>query len=307
MRIAITGAGGYVGAALVDALAASAAHDVLAVTRPGGTALAFPPGVTHKAADLADRDATANALRSSGTEAIVHAAAAIFSTDDPDSVAKGYRDNVEGTASLLNAASEAGVSGLVLLSSISVYGSAPLRTEAGFQEDDPVDPVGEYGRQKAEAERLALDWQKAEPGRHLIILRLAGVHGGRRQAGAVYRMIQSAKAGKDIQVTEPNSTFSFLHVGDAVTAIRCALSALPDAGAFVLNVAGGEIIMLTELATTIIHTCGSRSKIVPGDGTARVSALAVDKAREAIGFSPTPIADWIAKECRTGSASEDRP
>ncbi len=102
--------------------------------------------------DILDRESVDRALR--GCEVVFHCAAAYtFWTPDPDLM---YRTNVGGTANVLEAARQAGVSKVVYTSTVSTVGLAAggLGTE-----ETPMDPshlVGHYKRSKYRAECLAL-------------------------------------------------------------------------------------------------------------------------------------------------------
>ena len=80
---------------------------------------------------------------------LVHAAAALPIQASREAIRSV---NVEGTATVLAAALEAGVRRVVLISSTAVYG-VPERHP--IDEDDPLVGVGWYGESKIEAERLS--------------------------------------------------------------------------------------------------------------------------------------------------------
>jgi nucleoside-diphosphate-sugar epimerase len=93
-----------------------------------------------------ERDAR---LLVSGADVVVHAAAAL-PIQTSGAVIRAV--NVDGTATVLAAAAEAGVRRVVLISSTAVYG-VPVKHP--IVEDDPLVGVGAYGESKIEAERVA--------------------------------------------------------------------------------------------------------------------------------------------------------
>lgn len=141
MRIAVTGASGFCGAA-VARLAAAAGHDVVCVGRrpgPVGTQIRW--------------DAAAGTPDLAGADAVVHLAAAVGDPPPGRRAEAAFRAvNVDGTARLLEAAAGRPV---VWVGSASVYRPGPY---AGpIREGFPV--TGQrsaYGRTKAAGERLAL-------------------------------------------------------------------------------------------------------------------------------------------------------
>ena len=152
MRVLVTGATGFIGGNLARLLW-HRGDQVRALVRSGSNTLAIDgTGIEPVTGDILDRDSVISAAQ--GCEVVFHCAAAyIFWSRDPKAV---YRTNVEGTANVLSAASQAGVSRLVYTSTVSTVGLAngQLATE-----DTPLDPghlSGHYKKSKYQAELLAL-------------------------------------------------------------------------------------------------------------------------------------------------------
>ncbi|MFI5496105.1 NAD-dependent epimerase/dehydratase family protein [Actinoplanes sp. NPDC051859] len=141
MRLAVTGASGFCGAA-VARLAAAAGHEVVCVGRRPG-----PVG------EHVQWDAACELPDLAGADAVVHLAAAVGDPPPGRHAEAAFRAvNVDGTARLLAAARGRPV---VWVSSASVYQPGPY---AGpVREDHPTEGQrGAYGRTKAAGERLAL-------------------------------------------------------------------------------------------------------------------------------------------------------
>ncbi|PEQ12635.1 epimerase [Novosphingobium sp. PC22D] len=126
MTIAITGATGFVGAALLDRTLA-AGTGVRALTR---RPQAQREGVSWIAGDLADRQALADLVRGAG--AVIHVAG-VVSAPDRDGFERG---NVAGTRAVVEAARAQGVRRFVHVSSLSarepqlsLYGASKARAE----------------------------------------------------------------------------------------------------------------------------------------------------------------------------------
>jgi nucleoside-diphosphate-sugar epimerase len=141
VRIAITGASGFCGAAVARLAAARGADPICLGRRPGPLGLHVHWDATGEAPDL------------TGTDAIVHLAAAV---GDPRPSRAGdawFRQvNVDGAARLLDAAAGRP---LVWVSSASVYRPGPYRNPV--REDHPTSAQRTaYGRTKSEGDRLAL-------------------------------------------------------------------------------------------------------------------------------------------------------
>ena len=127
VRILVTGAGGQVGARVVEALAP---HDVL--------------GVAHDALDLADREQVEQVVAEFGPDAVVNAAA-MTNVDacerDPE---HAFAVNALGVRTLAQATARRGAH-LVHISTDYVFDGTAARP---YDEWDAVHPLSEYGRSK---------------------------------------------------------------------------------------------------------------------------------------------------------------
>ena len=142
MRVAVTGAGGRLGRALVAALEASP------YTGPGG-----PIAWTRAAFDLDEPEGFAALLDRDRPEVIVHAAA----WTDVDGCARepdlALARNGTAAGALAEAAAERGID-LVVVSTNEVFDGR--RTDGrGYGVADQPDPINSYGASKLAGERLA--------------------------------------------------------------------------------------------------------------------------------------------------------
>lgn len=150
--VAVTGATGFLGGHIVDALLASG-HRVRAVVRNPSRATSLAArGVEVREARLQDAAALAQAIE--GARAVV-SNAALGSWAGPMSV---YREvNIAGTDNLLDAMEATGVARLVHISSVAVG-----RTRTRAWTDENVERVGRDGvRGPRQASDLTTDWRYA--------------------------------------------------------------------------------------------------------------------------------------------------
>ena len=167
MRIAVIGATGNVGTALLRRL--HAAHDVssiVGISRRGPDRTGEPySGVEWRHIDISDpasSPALVDALR--GADAVVHLAWVIRPNRDEDLL---VRTNVEGSRRVFEAAAAAGVPHLVHASSVGAYGRADGSAPGRPPQDESFPTHGcdssHYARQKAQVERILDEVSAAHP------------------------------------------------------------------------------------------------------------------------------------------------
>ncbi len=147
MRILLTGASGQLGAYLIDTLV-RAGHRLVAWS---GTDAGRRGDVPLIPVDLADPDATTRALDEAAPEAILHAAAVSSAEAVRRDPARAWRINVEATGLLADWATRHGRRLLFTSTDLVFDGSRPWN-----REDDPAEPLLEYGRTKRAAEPAVL-------------------------------------------------------------------------------------------------------------------------------------------------------
>ena len=164
MKVLVTGATGFIGSNLARMLWRDG-YQVRALVRQGSNTIAIDDtGIEPVPGDILDRKSVARAAQ--GCQALFHCAAAYtFWSPDPKLV---YRTNVDGTATVLDAAGDAGVSKIIYTSTVSTMGFAP---GAAGNEDTPLDTkhlAGAYKKSKYRAEQVALD--KAAQGLPVVVV-----------------------------------------------------------------------------------------------------------------------------------------
>jgi dihydroflavonol-4-reductase len=154
MRVFITGATGFVGWHLMEALLAQG-HEVRCLVRASSRGLLDGRPVEIVPGDLTDAASVRRGVQD--TEVVYHCAADYrLYVPDP---APMYAANVEGTETVLRAAHEAGVRRVVYTSTVGALGLNGDGSPA--DERAPVsleDMIGHYKRSKFLAERAALQW-----------------------------------------------------------------------------------------------------------------------------------------------------
>jgi dihydroflavonol-4-reductase len=165
MKALVTGATGFVGAAVARALN-SAGWQVRALVRAGSDRSNLQPlAVEVVEGDLADLSSLARALE--GCAGLFHVAADYrLGARDPTPL---YRTNVDGTRNILQAARAAGVPRIVYTSSVATVG-IPADGSPGEEQTAVAisDMIGHYKRSKYLAEEVARD--AARSGMSVVIV-----------------------------------------------------------------------------------------------------------------------------------------
>ena len=223
MRVAVIGATGNVGTALLRALAGEDAVDsVLGIARrrPDGEA----PKTTWAQADIS-RDELEPLLR--GADCVVHLAWLIQPSRDEKVT---YATNVRGSARVFDAAARAGVPAIVYASSIGTY--APGPKDRGVDESWPATgiPTSFYARHKAMVERELESFEASHPEVRVVRLR-PGLIFQRAAATGIRRLfvgpfLPSALVRRELVPVvprHPRLRAQALHADDVADAYRRAI------------------------------------------------------------------------------------
>jgi nucleoside-diphosphate-sugar epimerase len=262
VRALVTGAGGFLGTALVRALAARG-DSVRALVRGPAEALALPR------VDVVRGDATdPAALRAAVRERdVVFHLAGVRRAADPEEF---MRVNAGATRLLLEAclAEAPGLSRFVLAGSMAAAG--PSRTPR--REDGPLAPVEAYGASKAEAERIALGFADRLP---VAVARPPRIMGpGDRENLLFFRI-----ARRGLALSFGDRPLSWIDVDDCARGFLL-LAEREEARGEAFFLASAETTTAEALMVEIGRALGVRTRRVPVPGPV-LSALAA--AAEVVG------------------------
>ena len=207
--IAVTGAAGVIGAALLTRLLDSdEVGKVLAIDiRRGGI-----DGPTWRIGDVRD---PVLAQRLSGVDALVHLAVD-WALETPTAVRAEL--NVRGTQTAVTAAAAAGVRRVVVVTSSAVYG-AFADNPVPVPEDAPLRAVPEgIVADLLEIERVAADARRVHPGLDVVVVRPAPLVG----RGVDTLVTRHFAAPRLLRIKESSPAWQFCHVDDLATALEYA-------------------------------------------------------------------------------------
>ena len=294
MKIAVTGATGFVGRHLVRSLVAGG-HEVTALVRnPRAAADALGPRVRCVGYDLAKAEAPTEALR--GAEAVVHAAAYLpASYADPELARACLDANALGTLSLARACVAASVSSFVLFSS----GNAYRRTGRAVSEDDALYPAARatyYLASKLCGELYATH-ACAQGGVRSVVLRPSAIYGAKMAGGLVPTLARKLAAGESVTLRDGGAyEVDLVCVEDVVRATTAALTR-EVRGPY--NVGSGAASTTLQVAVALAELLGANagSIVVEPAGSSPVdegfSPLDVARACRDLGYAPTSLRDGL--------------
>jgi len=265
LKVLVTGADGFIGSHLVEALVAKG-YDVRAfVFYNSFNSWGWLDHAPQKVRDALDvfagdiRDPYGVKTAMKGCDAVLHLAALIaipFSYHSPDS----YVDtNVKGTLNVLQAARELGVKRVVHTSTSEVYGTARF---VPITEEHPLQGQSPYSASKIGADQLAFSFH-ASFGLPVVIARPFNTYGPRQSARAVIPTIitQIANGAREVKLgaTAPTRDFSF--VPDTCAAFIAALESTAGAGE-VVNFGSSFEISVGDTAKLIAEVMGRDIRVV---------------------------------------------
>jgi UDP-glucuronate 4-epimerase len=284
-RYVVTGAAGFIGSHLADALLARG-DDVVAIdsftdyydpARKEENAESFEVERLDVAEDSFDLD---------GVDGVFHLAAQAGVRPSFEHFDVYLRRNVLATQRVLESAAAEGVR-VVFASSSSVYGDAERYPTP---EDADLLPISPYGITKLAAERLVAAYPV-----DAVVLRYFTVYGPRQRPDMGFSLlVEALLEDREFELFgDPSRSFTF--VGDVVDATIAAMDRAP-AGA-VYNVGGGEEATVREAIATLERASGRTARIRQGEharGDARRTAADVTRIRVELDWSPrTSLEDGL--------------
>lgn len=296
MRIAVTGATGFIGRHLCARLAALGHQVPAVVRRPEG---GWPARVEERLVpDLLDRRALARAV--ADCEAVVHLAgrAHVLRDQAADPATEFQRANVDVTECAVDTAVAAGVHTFVFLSSVAaVAGPA-----AGLVENATVpSPTTPYGASKLAAERLVQQRADAS-GLRAVIFRPPMVYGPGMK-GNPLRLFRVIDRGLPLPLGAVRNCRSMLYVGNLVDATVAALGAPAAAGTYAVT--DGDALSTPEFVRRAAEALGRPARLLPvPPALLRALGVAGDRLSRLI---PSPVTSATVESLAGTLVLDDAP
>lgn len=256
----VTGAGGFIGSHLVEALV-TAGYDVRAFLRYsssnswGWLDNSDPELISHVKifrGDIKDSYCVREAMR--GVDVIMHLASLIaipYSYSAPLS----YVDtNIYGTLNVLQAAKDMGVERLIHTSTSEVYGTAQF---VPITEQHPLQGQSPYSATKIAADQLALSYYLSFE-TPVVVIRPFNTYGPRQSARAVIPTVitQIANGAREIKLGASHPTRDFNFVSDTVAGFIAAMEAPQSVCGEVINLASAFEISIGDTVRLVAEQMG---------------------------------------------------
>jgi len=293
----VTGAAGFIGSNLVEALVALGQEVVGLDNFSTGKRENVHKDIRFIEGDIRDLATCRRACR--GVDVVLHQAAlgsVPRSIDDP---LASHDSNVNGFLNMLVAARDAGLSRLVFASSSAVFGDEPALPKIEERIGRAVSP---YGLTKHINELYAGVFARCY-GLRWIGLRYFNVFGPRQNPDGAYASVIPAWIGALLRGDtayvngDGSAARDFCHVENVVQAnLRAAMTDNPEALDQAYNIAHGEMTSLGELFDIIRASLARRLPHLrtvrpvhrePRRGDVKLSRADISKAERLLGYEPT--------------------
>ncbi len=296
MKILITGAAGFIGSHVADALL-ERGDEVTAIDnfndyysqkskRSNIKQAENNKNYTLFEADILNRDKIRTIFEQTTPGKVIHLAARAGvrpSLENPQL----YADvNIKGLINMLELAKEFKIQNFISGSSSSVYGA---NKKVPFRESDPVNnPVSPYAATKRAGELICSTYHHLY-NINISCLRFFTVYGERgRPDMAPYKFTKAISEGKEITMYGDGTTKrDYTYIGDIVSGIIAALDR--NHGFEIFNLGNSKTVPLKHLIETIENALGKKAKIrrmpiQPGDVT--ITYADITKSKKLLGYSP---------------------
>jgi nucleoside-diphosphate-sugar epimerase len=254
LRILVTGAAGFVGAALVRRLIADG-HQLHVLIKPTTDVWRLADVGGHfrlHRMDLADRDGL-DAVLAEARPQIVYHAAAHGGYPTQNDARRILESNVLGTWNLLEALTPIDYDVFVNVGSSSEYGfkSQPMR------ETDLLQPASYYAVAKC-AQTLLCQHVARSLQRPIVTLRLFSVYGPFEEpTRLVPTLIRRCLDGEELILVDPTTARDFIYVDDVVEA-ALRVEQLASCGGEIINIGTGVQHTLRDVVALVLQHTGAR-------------------------------------------------
>jgi len=305
-HILITGAAGFIGSHLSEALLArgdtvtalDSFNDYYApeIKRANISACRLNPRFAMHEIDICNAELTAHLIEGSKPDVIVHLAARAGVRPSLDNPNLYHQVNVIGTQNVLDAARLVKPSHLVMASSSSVYGGLK---DVPFHEGLDVScPISPYAATKRMNELMARVYHETY-GLNTTLLRIFTAYGPRQRPDmAIQNFANRIEAGQPVPMYGDGTTRrDYTYIGDLIQGIVRAIDT--PFGYEIFNLGESRTTPLRHLIDALGEALGTQPLIVgmptqPGD--VEITYANIDKAKRMLGYDPSATLEFGLQE-----------
>lgn len=310
-KVVVTGAAGFIGSHVVEALLARG--DVVVgidnfdtfydpdLKRANLADAMLHPSFELVEADVRDAAAMRRVIDAFHPDVIAHFAARAGVRPSIQDPALYVAVNVLGTTVLLEAARAARISRVIVASSSSVYGNDATPP---FREDEPaISPISPYAATKRAAELICESYASLYDWMRIISLRFFTVYGPRQRPDlAIHSFTRKISAGEPVPFFgDGTAERDYTYISDTVQGVLGAIdrSRTSKPGHEIFNLGESAVTSLAALVQLIERALGMSARLErlpsqPGD--VRRTLADISRAREFLGYAPSvQVSDGIPR------------
>jgi nucleoside-diphosphate-sugar epimerase len=289
-RVLVTGARGFIGAALVERLRQGG--EEVTASDLGRGEMASP---NFQACDITEPRQVEALIDKGPFDTIFHGGAVSGPMVMVDQPLEIWRINVMGTAHLLEAARRSGTGRFVLCSSCAVYG--PMHG-APIDEATPPDPGTVYGASKVAAEQAMTGYVR-EHGLDAVALRLTWVYGpGRQTSTTLESLLRAAIDGESIAIDgSPAEMTHYVFIDDIVEGLLAAGS-VAKTPRLVYNLSAGPGVPFSQVVDHVRALEPEARIAFAQDNLKEIGPIGFDLTNAArdLGYRPrVPLAEGLRR------------
>ncbi|MCK5050767.1 MAG: GDP-mannose 4,6-dehydratase [Candidatus Cloacimonetes bacterium] len=298
MNILVTGAAGFIGSHLCEALIKE--HDVIGIDnfcdfydikikRNNIKGLGQYDNFQIIKADIRSKSELEDLFSHHKFDLVIHLAAMAGVRPSIADPVLYTEVNINGTVNLLEQCKKQGVKKFIFASSSSVYGN---NKKVPFTESDPVDlPISPYASTKKAGELICHTYHHLEQ-ISMLILRFFTVYGPRQRPDlAIHKFARKILADEVIPVFGDGSTKrDYTYIDDIIDGVLRSVDFVEtDCHYEIFNLGESQTISLSKMIETIENSLGKRAKKEiqpPQPGDVDRTFADISKAREILGYNP---------------------
>lgn len=297
--VMVTGAAGFIGSHLCEALAADAKHVIgidnfdpyySRIDKEHNVAAIRSAGADFREADIRDYDNIASLIDVTRPDVIVHLAAKAGVRNSVRFPRQYFDTNLIGTQNVLDSCRVLGIERLVLASTSSVYGHTE---RVPFSEDDPcIDLLHPYAASKRSTELLAQTYATLYD-LQATVLRFFTVYGERGRPDMMPRLLlDSITNGTEVPLFDGPLARDWTHVSDICRGIAAAVDR--PLGYEILNIGRGQPEPLAHFIDALQNASGRKANLLPTPlpSSEMISTYAdTEKLQRLLGVTPQVSVD----------------